>query len=133
MRAHGLVGFVGNVGCRDQRHGLGPFERRSLAIAEERRFAPRIQAVQALLRLAFGSRILGMHVQTVSAAVDLRGAHHQQMQQLAVQAAGVDGALHREQWLHELHIPGDIDSGFHVCSPFVSVVFTDKTKRHPNL
>jgi len=46
----------------------------SLAFGEKRSFAPRGDGVEALLSFAPGARVLGVHVQAISAAVDLRSA-----------------------------------------------------------
>jgi hypothetical protein len=47
----------------------------------ERRFAPRIEQVEPLLRLALLARGGGMHVAAEGAAVDLRGADLHQLHQ----------------------------------------------------
>ncbi len=60
-----------------QRNGLGPRQRRA--------FAPSVQCVQPLLFLSERAQIFPMHVETVGAAVDLRGPQSNQMQQRFIQ------------------------------------------------
>jgi hypothetical protein len=61
-----------------------------------------------------------VHVETVGAPIDLRGAHHHQMHQFLVETAGIDRGLNREQGLKELRVAGEIDSGFHDGSVWFS-------------
>jgi hypothetical protein len=51
------------VRVADASYDLGPLERRAFAIVEERRLAPGVQGVNALLGLARGPRVLGVQCQ----------------------------------------------------------------------
>ena len=70
--------------------GLGEAQRGALASGEERCLPPRRQGVQALLGLADGAGVLGVHVDAVGAAVELRGADADQLAQPVVDAGGVE-------------------------------------------
>src|SRR6185369_10774818 len=63
--AHRVVHGVRDMALADQSQGFGPFERRALALAVERGFAPGVEKVQALLGLAGGAGILAVHVEAV--------------------------------------------------------------------
>ena len=75
------VDLVWHVCVGDTRHRFGPLECRAFAIREERRFAPRIQRVDALFRLAGEARVLRVHVDAIGTAVDLRGADLDELEQ----------------------------------------------------
>src|SRR3546814_2471678 len=61
---HRFIDIVGRVRLGDQRQGFGPAERGTFALAVERRFAPGVEQIQALLRLALFPGAGGMHVKT---------------------------------------------------------------------
>jgi hypothetical protein len=69
------------------RHRLCPFEGGALALVVKGRFSPRRENIQALLGLAVRTRILAVHVDAVRAAVDLRDAHSDELEQRLRQAA----------------------------------------------
>jgi hypothetical protein len=54
--------------------GLGPGQRRALAIGVERGLAPSVEQIEPLLALAFRASVPGMHMQAIGAAVDRRRA-----------------------------------------------------------
>jgi hypothetical protein len=62
---------VRHMAFGNQRDRLSPRQRRPLAIGEEWSLRPSVERIQALLGLAFCPSILGMHVNAVSASVDL--------------------------------------------------------------
>jgi len=106
---------LGNV-----RHRFGPRERRALALVEERRLAPGIERVEALLGFALGAGILGVHVETVSTAVDLGCASLDQVLQAGSQTGAAKVAFDRQQELHDLGIGVlKFDAGLHVDFSFV--------------
>lgn len=75
------------------RDRFGPRERRPLPVGEKRRFPPCVQRVEALLGLARGTSVLGVHVDAKGAAVQLRGAGFYQFQQRVLQPTLPHGAL----------------------------------------
>src|SRR4051794_27344903 len=81
-----FVHVIGHVRLADERQRLRPGKRRALPIAVERRFAPGIEQVDALLRFAAGARVDAVHVDAVRAAVDLRRADLDQLQQRMLEA-----------------------------------------------
>ena len=103
---------------RDERagHRLGPFQRRTLTLGVERRLPPGAQPVDPLLGLAEGARVLGVHVEAVGTAVDLRCADLHQLHQGVLESAGLHLALQREHRLAEagFDVVGRIDSRCHV-------------------
>jgi hypothetical protein len=90
LRGHVLVSLIGNVRIGQARHGLGERQRRALARGEVRGLAPGGQAVDALLALADRARVLGVHVDAVGTAVELRGADPDQLAELRVDAGLVE-------------------------------------------
>src|ERR1700730_17138729 len=94
---YGFVGFVWHVRLRYQGQRFRPLQCRSFALGVKRSLAPGIQFVETLLSLAESSCILGMHVDTIRASIDLRRAQFQQMDQLVIEAAGGNVLLQRIQ------------------------------------
>src|SRR5450755_1924474 len=70
----------------DERDGLRPSQSGAFAFGIVRAFSPRVQRVQPLLLFSDCAQILPMHIQTVRAAVDLRGAQPDQMKQSLFQS-----------------------------------------------
>src|SRR5690242_15644146 len=62
LAADALAQLAGDARPGNRRQRLGPRQRRTLARRVERRFPPRAEQVDALLRLARGPGILRMHV-----------------------------------------------------------------------
>ena len=62
MLPHPFINRVRDVRVRNIGDGLGPFERRTFTIREERRLSPGAQSVQSLLGLPGRARVLGVHV-----------------------------------------------------------------------
>src|SRR5690606_15125507 len=86
LGARGVVNRIGHVLVLEPRHRFGPRERGALSLSVDDGFAPRGQQMEPLLRLAVRSRFLGMHVETVSAAVDLRRANLDELEQAGLEA-----------------------------------------------
>src|SRR5579872_3839223 len=66
-----LIDIVGCMRVSDQGQSFGPGERGPLAIGVERRFPPGVEQIETLLGFASRAGILGMHIETERAAVDL--------------------------------------------------------------
>src|SRR5690606_4798313 len=115
--AYGVVDVVRHTVYAESGQRLGPLQRRTFAIAVERRFAPGIEQIKPLLRLARGAGILAVHVETVGAAVDLRSTHFDEFDQAVFQPALVDVVLQSQ---HRLRGAGELvevcNTGFHVGS-----------------
>ena len=86
LLSHVLVHLVRDMTLGDQGERLGPLQRGALARRVVRRLAPRLEAVEPLFGLAVRARILAVHIQTIGAAVDLRRAHPDEVEQLVVEA-----------------------------------------------
>ena len=56
--------------------------------AVERGLAPGVEQVEPLLGLAGGARVLAVHVDAIRAAVQLRGAHLDELEQSVLEAGG---------------------------------------------
>src|SRR5436190_1345524 len=93
VAAHGLVDRVRNVAFGHPRHRLRPGERRALTLRVVRAFPPGVQRIAPLRRLAKELEILPVHVQAVGAAVDLRDAEVDQVDQRALETAALEGGL----------------------------------------
>src|SRR5262245_47313616 len=78
-------------------HRLGPGERAALAVGVEGGLAPGVEQVEPLLGLAGRAGVLGMHIDAVGAAVDLRGPQLHQMQEPVLQPAAAEVDLQAEQ------------------------------------
>src|SRR5664280_2596265 len=76
-----LEDLVGNVSVGDAGDRLGPGQGRPLALAEKRSLMPRGQSMESLLGFAVGSGVFGMHVETESTNVYLRGPGLDKFQQ----------------------------------------------------
>src|SRR5262249_47653018 len=72
LRLHGLVSLIGRMGFGHQRQSLGPSERGAFAGAVERRFAPGIEQVKALLALAAQPLICDARISTSSIRLSSR-------------------------------------------------------------
>jgi hypothetical protein len=79
----------------NQRDGFGESERGTFAFGEERSFTPGGDGVEPLLGFANGARVFGVHVEAVSASIDLRSAELYQFEQQRLEAALVNVLLHR--------------------------------------
>ena len=104
LRARLLVHLVRRMALGDQRQRFGPSQRRALALAVERRFIPGVEQIKPLFAFARGAQLLGVHVDAVGAAVDLRGAQLDQFQERMVEPAAVDEGM---QLAHALAPCGD--------------------------
>jgi hypothetical protein len=83
-RAHRFAEVARRRGVRDQHHRV---QCGGYTVGVERRYPPRIQQVQVLLGFAVFAGILGMPVDAMGAAVDLRGAGLDQFDQRLLKAA----------------------------------------------
>src|SRR5437763_7346064 len=90
MVARLLIHLVRHVMVADLCHRFGPGEGRTLARTVDRRLAPSVEQVHPLIAFAVLAGIVGVHDDTISAPVDLRGADFNQINQLSLQAAGLD-------------------------------------------
>src|SRR5580700_5949180 len=81
---HVLVRLVGDVRIGQARDRLGERQRGALARGEVRGLRPGRQPIDALFGLADRARVLGVHVDAVGAAVELRGADPDQFAELGV-------------------------------------------------
>src|SRR3954462_9934570 len=77
--------FIRHVTVRDKSNRFGPSQGCPLPIGEKWSFAPGVERIQPLLALSFGPRVFGVHVDTVSAPVNLRCSHPDQLQQWSLQ------------------------------------------------
>ena len=111
---HALVHVVRDTGLGDERERFGPLQRGALARRVVRRLAPRVEAVEPLFGLADRARILAVHVQAVGAAVDLRRAHPDEVEQFVIEARLTNLPFEAEHGLHDawVHVH-EIDSSFH--------------------
>src|SRR5262245_14849052 len=71
MSAYGVVNCIRDVTVLYVRDGLGPFQRGAFAVGVVGGFAPRVQAIEALLTFADGAGVLPMHVDAIRAPVQL--------------------------------------------------------------
>jgi hypothetical protein len=111
---HAFEHLIGHVPIGDERDRLGPFQRRPFAIAVERTFAPRRQAVKPLLSLTGGPGVLGVHVDAEGAPIDLRRAKLDQLDQRPLQARAVQVKLQRNQCLVTVGRDGlRVETGLH--------------------
>jgi len=113
------VHIIRGVSLRDLRYGFGPGEGGAFAVREEGSLAPSLECVEALLGFADGSGVEGMHVEAISAAVDLRGAHSDEVEELGVESALCNVFFDGEEVLEGLLIEFSVvDARLH-DSPFV--------------
>src|SRR3954462_6064250 len=93
LRAGGLVRLVGNSLRTEPRDRFRPGQRRALPRREEGRLAPDRDGVDALLGLALLPRVLRVHVHAERAAVQIRGAEPDEMEERTVDARRPDVLL----------------------------------------
>ena len=104
---------------RDQRHRLGPGQRRPFAIGVDGRLAPGVQEIEALLGFSMLARVLGVHVDAERTAVDLRGPGLDQLDQRLFKTAALDLGFQRAERLDGVgRGPIEIHSWFHGHCPF---------------
>src|SRR5690606_32630878 len=87
-RPGGVDDLVGHVGVADPGDRLGQRQGRPLALVEQRHLAPGRQHVEALLRLALGPQVAGVHVEAVGAPVELRGPQLDEVEERGLEVAG---------------------------------------------
>src|SRR5581483_11936327 len=90
LRAGELIDRIGDMAFGDARDRLGPCQSGAFARAIKRRLLPGVEQIKALLAFAGGAQLLGVHVDAMRAAVDLRGTQLHQLEQRMVETATVD-------------------------------------------
>src|SRR5205807_591615 len=90
---HLFVNGIWRVFLADQREFFGPEQGCALALGVEWRLAPGVEFVEALLALTHRAGILTMHIDAVSATIDLRGTHLDQFEQQRFQTTIIDIVL----------------------------------------
>ena len=81
---------IGYVALRHQRDGLYPAQGGTLTRTVERRFAPGVEQVHALVGFAELSCVARVRRKTIGATVDLRDADLDQLAQFRIKAGLVD-------------------------------------------
>src|SRR6266436_4319256 len=84
---HFFIDGIGDVRFGNESHGFDPRQRGAFPVGVKRSFAPGIQLIEALFGLSKRAGVFRMHVNAISAAVDLRSAQFQQVEQLVFEAA----------------------------------------------
>lgn len=85
--ANTLIEIVRNTAIGDEGDSFGELEDDTLPFCIERSFAPGIEKVDALFRFAGKTCVFGVHVKAVAAAVELRGANVDEVNEAMVKAA----------------------------------------------
>src|SRR6185437_9949561 len=109
----GIVHRVRYLAIRDAGDRFGQRQGSPLARGENRRLAPGPHQVQPQLVLAELARVRDMHRDAKGTAVDLRGAHFDQLQQAMVQAALIDDGLQAAHGLICLGNKVELEPGTH--------------------
>src|SRR5262249_49400344 len=92
-----------------------PCECRTLAPAVKRRFAPGIEQIKTLLGLTGRARVLAVHIEAGRTAVDLRGAHLDELEQAALEAGAIDVRLQCEHRLRRARNHSEkVETRFHL-------------------
>src|SRR5262249_12731790 len=99
MLAQGRVVRIGRTGLRNARERVGPRQCGTLRRRVLRRLPPRIEHIEPLLGLAGLARVLAVTIETIGAAVDLRRAKLDELDQTFRQAAAGEIDLDRAQRL----------------------------------
>src|ERR1700678_870739 len=86
MLADAPIDLIAHVSLANLRHCFGPGEGRAFAIAVIGRLLPGIEAIEPLLALANSAQVLPVHVDTVSASIDLGSPQLDEMQERLFQA-----------------------------------------------
>jgi hypothetical protein len=81
VRADFFLNLVRDVSIGYAGDGFGPGQSATFAVSVIRRFAPRVETVEVLLAFADVVQIFPVHVDAISAAVDLRGAQAYKVEQ----------------------------------------------------
>src|SRR6185312_2603968 len=111
------VGRVVDAAPVEPRDGLGPFERRLLLVREQRRLAPDRDVMDAQVALAVDLRLLHVHVEAEGAAVELRGADVDEVEQRRAEGARLGGLGELEKLLEQLGaLLGVVGAGAHGSS-----------------
>ncbi len=110
--AHLGIDVVGHVRLRNQCHRFGPGERGAFTRREDRRLAPSVEQVHALVAFAELARVARMHGEAIGAAVDLA--------QLGVELGLIDISLQRGHRLVGRRIDlGHVDALLHEPAPLL--------------
>jgi hypothetical protein len=94
--AGSFVYIIRDVSLGDEGQGFCPLEGGALARSEERGFAPGIQGVEALLGVAEGAGVNGMHINAIGAAIDLGSAKLDEVQELLLDGGRLEMFFERE-------------------------------------
>src|SRR6266852_2353695 len=108
---HFFVDGIRDVRFGNEGHGFDPRQRSAFPFGVQRGFAPGIQLIEALFGLSKRAGVFRMHVNAISAAVDLRRAQLQQVEQLVFEAAR--GKI----FFQPIHSSLGLGSKFHVVNP----------------
>src|SRR6266700_2539610 len=73
--AYLFVDSIWHVPLADQCEFFGPEQGCALTLTVEWCLTPGVEFIEALLAFTHGASILAMHIDAVSAAIDLRGSH----------------------------------------------------------
>lgn len=84
MLFHFGINFIGRTGFGHVSDGFRPGEGGAFAIGEKRRFPPRSQAIEPLLRFAQVPGFGGVHIEAKSAAIDLRNPYIDERAQFCI-------------------------------------------------
>jgi len=99
---------------RDEGEGFGPLESGAFPRSEERSFAPGVEGVEALFGVAKSAGIDGMHVDAIGAAVDLRSAEFDEVEEFFLDGRGLEMLFEREHGVKRVGGIFAVDNaGFH--------------------
>src|SRR6266404_4888007 len=116
---HFFVDGIRDVRFGNEGHGFDPRQRGAFPVGVKRGFAPGIQLIEALFGLPERAGVFRMHVNAISAAVDLRSAQLQQVEQLVFEAAR--GKIFFQPIHSSLGFGSEfqvVNPGLHLGSPF---------------
>src|SRR6185437_7100920 len=120
LRARCLIYLIRNVAVGDQRDRLGPGQRGAFAVTVERRFTPHAEQIKPLFALAVGPQLLGVHVDAMTAAIDLRSSELHQFEKGMFEAAFANEDMQIADRLGALRrCLAEIHSSFHGDYPFI--------------
>jgi hypothetical protein len=104
----------------DERERFAPLQSGAFALGVVRRVAPCVEAVEPRFCFAARAPVLAVHVQTISAAVDLRRAHPDKIEQPGIEVRVADLPFEAEHGLHNARVHvREIDSSLHCLFPSI--------------
>ncbi|MNC44202.1 hypothetical protein D3C75_930990 [compost metagenome] len=132
MFEQGAVLVFRCMAVRQTGQAFGPGQGRTLTGREVSGIFPDTQGLQAGLGFAGLARIIGVHVDAVGTAVDLRSAQADQLQQRGFQPGLAQGHFQADHCLVGLRrVFGPFDTIAHLCSPVSSASGGDGTTLAP--